>query len=63
MDTYVEHRPRGRPRKIPVQPIEQESLQYKVAAILSSRCTILGCSPKWHLTDADAIIKIVRENE
>jgi len=52
--------PRGRPRKIIVEPTAPESVEWEVAQILAQRCGIPGCSPKNHLAEAKQITVIMK---
>jgi hypothetical protein len=51
--------PRGRPRKIIVEHVESDSLQWDVAKILSGWCNVPGCGPKFHLENASTIINMI----
>jgi hypothetical protein len=55
--------PRGRPRKIPVEPITadtKETLAWAVADQLHRYCGIPGCSAKIHLADATQLLVELR---
>lgn len=52
--------PRGRPRKVPVEPIDPDTLQWGVAKILSRNCGVPGCSPRNHLEEASEIIEVIK---
>lgn len=53
--------PRGRPRKVIVEPDEElkglEAVELVIAQVLQERCGINGCLPKLHLDEARIILK------
>jgi hypothetical protein len=51
--------PRGRPRKVVVEPVPSDSLQWEVAQELVRHCGVPGCSPRLHLEEASHIIEIM----
>ena len=55
-------KPRGRPRKIVVEPVQSGSLEFEVSNLLSHFCGIPGCGPKLHLEDASKVIELVKRN-
>lgn len=52
--------PRGRPRKVPVEPLVPESLEWEVAQVLSGYCGVPGCNPKNHKEEAIRLIEIMK---
>lgn len=52
--------PRGRPRKVPVEPVLPESIEWEVAGVLAQRCGIPGCSPRNHIEEAKQITIIMK---
>ena len=55
--------PRGRPRKIPLEPITEDTkdtLAWGIAEQLSVYCGVRGCIPKIHLDDANKIVEKLR---
>ena len=52
--------PRGRPRKVVVEPLASDSIELEVAQILAQRCGIPGCSPKNHIGEATQITIIMK---
>ena len=52
--------PRGRPRKVVVEPIASDSIEMEVAAVLAKVCGIPGCSPRLHLEEAKQITIIMK---
>lgn len=47
---------RGRPRK-EVPQEELKDVRINVANVLHNHCSIPGCAPKWHLIEADELIR------
>ncbi len=51
----------GRPRKVVVEPDAElkgwEAVEYTIAQVLQERCGINGCLPKFHLEEAQIILK------
>ena len=52
--------PRGRPRKVVVEPLAPESVEWEVAAVLARMCGIPGCGPRLHLEEAKQITIIMK---
>jgi hypothetical protein len=52
--------PRGRPRKVVVEPLAPDSIELEVASVLSKVCGIPGCAPRLHLEEAKQITIIMK---
>jgi hypothetical protein len=53
--------PRGRPRKVPVEPVSPESLEWEVAQVLAKSCGVPGCLPKNHMVEATQLVIIMKD--
>lgn len=53
--------PRGRPRKVPVEPVHPESIEWEVAQALAEKCGVPGCLPKNHMIEATHLVLIMKK--